>query len=187
MTTEEISRDIYYLSEGIGQHQQTLDRLLQIPKPTPYEESHILALQNLGAIAKIMNCPQIRPDQIKDFEGGTDMDKYLLIDYEFHDMFVQVKCMSQGYKTFTLPVDDLPTLRRQIKSGGHIPEWHVELRFKRDTDRLMDIARIKTRDLVDIFSRPGGPWHIQRNGNFFVVYWADISPDLYEKIPFSAT
>lgn len=185
MTTEEISRGIY-LSGGIGHHQQTLDELLMIRNPTPYDKSRILALQNLDKIAQIMKCPKIRPEEIIDHEGGTDMDKYLLIDYEFHDMFVQVKCMSRGYKTFTLPVKDLSTLHRQIESGGHIPEWHVELRFKRNSDRLMDIARIKTRVLVDIFSRPG-KWHIQSAGNFFVVYWEDISPNLYEKISFSGT
>ena len=171
-----------YLSEGIGHHQLTLDRLLEIPNPNDYQQSHILALQNLGAIARIMKCPQIRPEQIKDFEGGTDMDKHSLIDYQFHDMFIQVKCMSRGYKTFTLPEDDLPKLQSRIEYGGHIPEWHVELRFKRDTDRLMDIARIKTRDLVDIFSHHEYKWHFQPKGEFFVVYWQDIPENLYEKI-----
>ena len=194
MTTEEISRGIY-LSGGIGQHQLTLDRLLRIPRPDSFEKSRILALQNLDKIAQIMNCPAIRPEGIKDFEGGTNTDRFLLIDYEFHDVPIQVKCMSQGFKTFTLPEDHLPKLRDRIQSGQRIPEWHVELQFHPKDGHLTHIARIKTRLLVDILDCKKK--EVTSSGTrankddpskkFWVVDWYKIPKDWFDQISFSGT
>ena len=191
MTTEEISRDIY-LGGGIGQHQLTLDRLLEIPDPTSYDWSHIRALQNLSEIARIMNCPGIRPEDILDHEGGTHADKHQLIDYEFYDMFIQVKCMKQGFETFTLPEDHLPRLKDRISNGQKIPEWHVELQFDPDLDQdqLTHIARIKTRLLVDILDCKKK--EVTSSGTrankddpdkrFWVVDWYRIPEDWFQMI-----
>ena len=191
MTTEEIFRNIY-LSEGIGHHQQTLDRLLRIRRPNSFERSHILALQNLGAIAQIMKCPKIRPDEIIDHEGGTQVDKDQLIDYEFRDMAIQVKCMSQGFETFTLSVKHLPKLREKIQNGQRIPEWHVELQFDPKDGHLAHIARIETRLLVDILDCKKAEVTssgTRSNGSdpslrFWVVDWYKIPKSWFDQISF---
>lgn len=147
-----------------------------------YTKAHKINRDHLMHIAQVLGLFPIRMSDIEDFEGGTDLDKYHLVDYRFGDVYVQVKGMHQGFNTFTLPQKHLRRLQELMDQDEIFPEFHVEMQFD-SSGQIRAIGATSSALLCEIFSGQLGRVPFTRRENnerpgasFYVIEWEHLVP-----------
>ena len=147
-----------------------------------YKRAADLNWDHLMYIAQVLGMFPMKMSEIRDFEGGTYLDKKHLVDYQFKDAYVQVKGMHQGFNTFTLPQPHLRRLQELMDQDEIFPEFHVEIQFDR-AGEIRAIGATSTALLCEVFSGQLGKIPFTRRENaerpgasFFVLDWEQFYP-----------